>query len=71
MQNYVVQHIPPTYRYRADSVEELYNYSGFYEKIDRMEKTTIERKNFLKDRFWYWHNFKGIIRELIVSQEGE
>ena len=68
---YVVQHIPPTYRHRADCAEELYRYTNFYEEIDNMEKTTEERKGFLKDRFQYWCGFEGRISGMIISQEGE
>ena len=69
---YRVQHISPTYRYRADCAEELVKQEGFFEKIECMKYTSEERKAFLKERYAYWcefgkKNFKGVIR----SQEGE
>lgn len=68
---YNVLCIPPTFRYRADCVEELYAWKGFVDKIDNMEHTSVERKTFLKGRYSYWYDFKGRMQGMILSMEGE
>lgn len=64
--SYVVKHISSTYKYSPSGSEDLAKYHGFREKIDDMEHTSDERKEFLKSRYDYWveygkHGNKGII----------
>lgn len=69
---YDVINISPTFRYRADCATSLPEYNGFCEKIDCMEKTSLERKEFLKSRYLYWCDFaKSGVGGMICSQEGE
>lgn len=51
---YSIKTIPPTFQLDACWADSYKEYSGFIEAIDRMEHTTPERKNFLKERFPYW-----------------
>lgn len=69
---YRIIHIPPTFRYRADSVYTLKQYINFEAAISHMKNTSMERKNFLLERLSYWvDNAEYIMHGLLVSQEGE
>ena len=69
---YTIKSIPPTFRYRADCADVLYKYKGFYDAIDNMEKTSEERKKFLKKRYKYWADFgKRGCPGVLVGMEGE
>ena len=69
---YNILHIPPTFKYRPDRIDTLKKYKGFYEAIPRMDKTSQERKQFLRERYSYWIDNSTIINKgLIISMEGE
>lgn len=70
---YEILHIPPTFRYRADSVETLVKYENFETRIDSMEKTSEDRKKFLHERYSYWIEKAPELSHgtMIISQEGE
>lgn len=69
---YTILHIPPTFKYRPDCIDTLQKYKGFYEAIPRMDKTSQERKQFLRDRYSYWIDNSTFIKKgLIISMEGE
>ncbi len=69
---YKILHIPPTFKYRPDRIDTLEEYKDFYEAIPRMDKTSDERKQFLRDRYSYWiDNCATIKKGLIISMEGE
>ena len=69
---YNILHIPPTFKYRPDCIDTLKKYKGFYEAIPRMDKTSDERKQFLRDRYSYWiDNSSSTKKGLIISMEGE
>ena len=63
---YHIISIPATFTYSPMRAEVLSRVSGFINKIDEMEYTSPNRKQFLKDRYEYWADFgktedKGII----------
>lgn len=69
---YKVLYIPPTFRYQADSVDTLAKYEDFENAIDHMEETSVERKQFLHERFPYWISKNDDIwKGMIISGEGE
>lgn len=51
---YEIMTIPPTFEFNAGWASNYREYFGFIEAIDRMECTSQERKDFLKERFPYW-----------------
>lgn len=53
---YEIMTIPPTFEFDAGWASDYREYVGFIEAIDKMEYTTQERKNFLKERFPYWRD---------------
>ena len=54
---YTVKTIPPTYRYSPATADVLSLITNFDRAINAMERTTVERKNFLSERYSYWKDY--------------
>ncbi len=64
--------IPPTFRYRPDSVENIIDIKNFTEAINEMTSVTPERKEFLLSRYEYWMQFARLSdKGPLCGQEGE
>ena len=54
---YYVVNIPPTFVFKPSTITAIGGYKEYYEfqdAVDKMEYTSDERKQFLKERFAYW-----------------
>ncbi len=49
-----VKHIPPTFRYYPAEASVFTKYDGFKDRISEMVHTSVERKEFLFERYNYW-----------------
>lgn len=70
---YWIEHIPATFKYRADCAKELVSINGFKEKIQEIDYISSVRKEFLYARYDYWMDYGNSLRsnDLTISGEGE
>lgn len=64
---YRVISLPPTFVYRPDTAENLQYLDEFMNCIGKMEHTSEERKQFLRDRFDYWLEFGKLENNGIIG----
>lgn len=64
---YYVKNIPPTYKLGPNLADFHSIMKGFKEAVTKMEKTTDERKVFLKERFDYWQVFGQLKHQGIIN----
>lgn len=66
---YKVINIAATYRYRPNCAEVLSKVNNFNDKIETMEYTSEERKQFLKKRYQYWCDFGKLEQKGLMNTQ--
>lgn len=62
-----VKHIPPTFRYCPADASVFTKYDGFKDRIPEMVHTSVERKEFLIERYNYWCQYASSPRRHIYT----